>query len=85
MLHTEGWPDLQRTGRKIGRQRLRLVLEEGAIRVFENEELLYDSQKKVLQFSSAYLYLQMSSHSNYPPREVFFDDIAVRRACRAAR
>jgi len=81
LLHTEGWPDHQRAGRKIARQHIRLHLEQGVLRVFENDELLYDSRKPIVSFSAAYLYLQMSSHSNYPAREVFFDDVIVRASC----
>jgi len=28
-----------------------------------------------LEFTTAYLYLQMSSGTNYPPREVYFDNV----------
>lgn len=57
------------------------MMEGGSIQIFENDILVYKSEQSVLPFSSAFLYLQMSSHSNYRPREIFFDDILVREAC----
>lgn len=38
-LYREGWPDKQRTGRKIDRQTIRLLLDGHSIRVFENGQL----------------------------------------------
>ena len=61
-----------REGRKIGIQKVAIAVRNGAIEVWENGRCLYDSNRKVVEFDSAYLYLQMSSHSNYPPREVYF-------------
>ena len=77
-LDTDGWPDRRRGGRAIDRQRIRLVLDGGSVSLFENDALLYRSETPILTFQSAYLYLQMTSHSNYPAREVFFDDLVVR-------
>jgi hypothetical protein len=84
LLETEGWPDEQRLGRKIGRQRVRVVVDGGSLRISENGEPLYRSDGSVVPFSSAYLYLQLSSHSNYGSREVFFDDVVIREACDAS-
>jgi hypothetical protein len=81
LLETEGWPDQQRIGRKIGRQRVRVVVDGGSVRISENGDALYRSDGSVVPFSSAYLYLQLSSHSNYGSREVFFDDIVIREGC----
>lgn len=81
LLDTEGWPDQQRTGRYIERQRLRIRLTTKSIRVFENGQLKYSSDQLDLPFTSAYIYFQMSSHSNYPPREIFFDNVVVRESC----
>ena len=78
-LYDEGWPKEQRIGRKIGRQRLQFLIDPVALTAFENgAEFLKRPQHK-LTFTKAYLYLQLSSHSNYPPREIFFDDIEVKR------
>lgn len=76
-LFTEGWPREQRTGRKIGRQRVRLALAGDRLEVWENDRLLFESDERAWGFSQAYLYLQMSSHSNYSPREVYFDNVLV--------
>lgn len=77
-LHTEGWPDTDRAGRPIGLQRIEVVIgKDGAFRVLENGRVVFASEPGALSFDQAYLYLQMSSRSNYPPREVFFDNVVV--------
>lgn len=73
-LYTEGWPD-QRIGRPIGNQRIVIVTNEGRIRVSENGTEIYRSRDGALTFTSAHIYLQMSSHSNYPLRIVCFDNV----------
>ena len=75
-LLMEDWP-AQRTGREIGNQRIEIILTDAAILVSENGNVLYQSEDMVLPFSSAYVYLQMSSHSNYPFREIYFDNLIV--------
>jgi len=75
-LWTDDWPD-QKTGRSIGNQHIQIIIEEGRITVLENGNMLYSSKGPVIEFSSAFLYLQMSSHSNYPFREIYFDTISV--------
>ena len=82
-LYTEGWPDKQRTGRKIDRQTIRLLLDGHSVRVFENGQLVYSSETnqspyQPVHWSTAYLYLQQSSHSNYPERTVYFQDVTAR-------
>jgi hypothetical protein len=75
-LHDEGWPKAQRTGRVIARHRVELHLENGQWTIRENGTVLATSKEdEVLPFDEAYIYLQMSSHSNYPKREIFFDNI----------
>ena len=54
------------------------IEEDGAFDVRENGKSMYVSGEHKITFDFAYLYLQISSHSNYPPREVFFDNIEVR-------
>jgi hypothetical protein len=76
-LFTEGWPETNRRGRKITRQKVQIELLSKAVRVWENGSLMFESSERLLSFDSAFLYLQMSSHSNYPPREVYFDDVEV--------
>ena len=75
-LDAEGWPDTNREGRPIAVQRIEIRVEkDGQFRVFENGEEAYVSPPGTLKFDTAYLYLQVSSRPNYPPREVFFDNI----------
>ena len=79
-LYNEGWPQTNRGGRQIGRQDITLVIREASFEVLENGALIFESGPGELPFASAYLYLQMSSHSNYRAREVFFDDVSVTSA-----
>ena len=57
--------------------RVRIALKDSMLQVWENGKLLFEIREQALPFDRAYLYLQMSSHSNYPAREVFFDDLKV--------
>ncbi len=77
-LYTEGWPE-QRTGRHIAYQRIKIILDDKnkSLKIIENGKEIYCSLSHGLEFSSAYLYLQMSSHSNYPAREIYFDNVVV--------
>jgi hypothetical protein len=77
-LYTEGWPAEQRKGRTIGKQQVVIKLDATNIEVIENGKTWWGPKPHRLSWQQAYLYLQMSSHSNYPPREVFFDDVGVR-------
>ena len=83
LLFTEGWP-AQRIGRRIAQQRVEIHIDTKALQIFENGRLLFSSDALDLPFTDAYLYLQMSSHSNYPAREIFFDNVRVRKICAAA-
>lgn len=76
-LYTEGWPQKNRKGRSISVQTITIVIRDGSFQVFENGELRYDSNGVRLSFDSAHVYLQMSSHSNYRAREVYFDNLRV--------
>jgi len=77
--YDEGWPKEQRTGRKIGKQHIQLKLKDGGWEVHENSKLLCASgNDSKLPFKDACLYLQMTSHSNYPRREVYFDNVKVK-------
>jgi hypothetical protein len=78
-LYTEGWPETNRTGRKIGALELSIVFRGSSFEVRENGDLLFEAADTPLGFDAAHVYLQLSSHSNYPPREVFFDDVRVGR------
>ena len=75
-LYDEGWPKKQRTGRLIGKLRVEILFDRGEWKVLEDGKVLFESKEKwKLPFDKAHLYLQMSSHSNYPPREIFFDHV----------
>jgi len=75
-LYTEGWPE-QRTGRYIAYQWIKIVLDNKSLKIIENGKEIYCLQSHALEFTSAYLYLQMSSHSNYPAREIYFDNVVI--------
>ena len=75
-LYTEGWPE-QRTGRHIAYQRIRIILDNKSLKIIENGKEIYSLQSHGLVFTSTYVYLQMSSHSNYPSREIYFDNIII--------
>jgi hypothetical protein len=77
-LYTEGWPREQRTGRRLGRQQVVIKLNRETIEVIENGETWWGPTPHGLSGQKLYLYLQISSHSNYPPREIFFSRVAVR-------
>ena len=66
----QGWPV------KPGNHRIKLLLDSKDIRVWaDSKQLCYALHS--LNFISGYLYLQMSSGTNYPAREVHFDNIIV--------
>jgi len=77
ILYDEGWPEKQRTGRRVGRQTVKIRWQGDTLSLLENDQVLWETPWPCFGFPQAYLYLQMSSHSNYPPREVFFDNISV--------
>ncbi len=76
-LHTEGWPQ-ERTGRPVGYQRIVLVPDNEGITILENGSFLYYIPQNDLNLESGYLYFQLSSHSNYPFREIYIDNIIVK-------
>ena len=76
LLYDEGWPE-ERTGRKIADQHIKIILDNKSFKILENGKELYTSPSSDLSFTSAYIYLQMSSHSNYPLREIYFDNVVV--------
>lgn len=76
LLYAEGWPE-ELTGRQISNQHIKVILDNKSFKIWENYKELYGSQSHDLNFTSAYIYLQMSSHSNYPTREIYFDNVIV--------
>ena len=77
-LSTEDW--LRKgPGRNITVPKLRISLDGSALTVTEDDKRIFETKDLQLNFKQAYLYLNHSSHSNYPRREVFFDNVAVRQ------
>ncbi|MGJ0484672.1 MAG: hypothetical protein ACR65R_09070 [Methylomicrobium sp.] len=78
ILYTEGWPEANRSGRKIAQQKITFeILDQSLFRILENDQLVYESKLDKIPFRRAYLYLQVSSHSNYANRSIYFDNIQV--------
>ena len=78
-LFSEGWPTRNRLGRRIGLQNLELYISETGLELKENGESVFRSEQ-VLSFKEMYVYLFLTSHSNYGPREVYFDNVEVKKA-----
>ena len=79
-LEDEGWPHAGRAGRKIGKLRVVLFVAPGSTRFWENGEPRYQSTGPTLSAERVFLHLQISSHSNYRAREIYFDDVEVSSA-----
>jgi hypothetical protein len=72
-LFTEGWPQVRREGRPIGLQHVDIEIKDRGFVVRENGVESYVSKPdEAPAMQEAYLYLQMSTHSNYPARELYF-------------
>lgn len=79
-IYNEGWPKEQRSGRPVAAPHLAIQFDDGRWSVSEDGRKLFESTDQwKLPFAKAHLYLQMTSHSNYPPREIFFDNVEVKR------
>jgi hypothetical protein len=76
-LEDEGWPYARREGRRIGKVRMVLFVAPASTRFWENGELRHRSAGPTISAQRVFLHLQMSSHSNYRAREVYFDDVEV--------
>jgi len=79
-LCTEGWPTKQKAGRPIANQKVVIRLDRENAEVIENGSAWWGPAPHGLSLDRAYLYLEVRSHSNYPPRELFFDNIVLRPA-----
>ena len=91
VLFDDGWGEAYAKntafpGRSIGKQHIRCILSQQSITVWENGTLLcsYDFSQHAptaapLAWSTAYLYLQQSSHASYKARAVYFANIEVRQ------
>jgi len=76
ILLDEGWPR-DRTGRRIGVHSVSLLFERDRLTLQEDGEALLTAGDLDLDWGWSHLYLQQSSHSNYPLRTVYFDDVRV--------
>ena len=77
ILFNEGWPEKHRAGRPIAVQHLEIATHDGQIKILENDNIIYESKESELSFERGHLYLQMSSHSNYLAREIYFSAIRI--------
>lgn len=81
--HYTDWGPRDEQDRPIGKylapgnHSIKLILEENSLRVLEDDKEIYKLSRHALNFSTAYIYLQMSSGTNYYTREVYFDNILV--------
>lgn len=78
-LYTEGWPLKNKKGRPITVQNLTLMILDGELVVMENGQEVFRTAPVPIRFEEGFIYLQMSSHSNYPAREIYFDNVKVKR------
>jgi len=82
-LHVD-WGPRSDNGRPLGKplglssHRISLFLDKSRMRVVQDDEEIFPLTKHNLNFTTAYIYLQMSSGTNYPSREIYFDNIIVR-------
>ncbi|MGR9107741.1 MAG: hypothetical protein ACU843_12490 [Gammaproteobacteria bacterium] len=76
-IFPEGWPHGLNKGREIVRVRIEVAMRNNRIVVKEDQRMQYESEEQSLFFDSAYVYLQLSSHSNYAGREVYFDNVLI--------
>ena len=79
----EDWGARDEKGRPIGRaiggskHKISIVLDGQSVEVFEDGKVLLPLFLHDLDFTTAYVYFQMSSGTNYPSREIYFDNISV--------
>jgi len=76
-LYREGWPLVNRAGRPISAQQIEIRFRSDGFDLLENDTVIFQSQARP-PFREAYLYLLVTSHSNFPLRLVCFDDIEIR-------
>ena len=77
-LYADGWPDWNRQGRSIKRAEIDLAWQGPSLEIRENGKLVHTAAAADALFNSVYVYLQLSSHSNYLARAVYYENIRVR-------
>lgn len=60
-----------------GNHTIKIQIDNTYIQVFEDEKEIFPVSPHGMNFHSGYLYIQMSSGTNYPSREIYFDNILV--------
>ncbi|MFC2038799.1 hypothetical protein ACFLUG_03400 [Chloroflexota bacterium] len=81
-LYTD-WGPYNEDNRPVGlplgenKHRVEITLNTANLQVFQDGEELISDLEHSLNFDSGYLYLQLGSGTNYPGREVYFDNIVV--------
>jgi hypothetical protein len=76
-VYTDGWPERNKQGRRIAVQDLTLRVGDRTLEVWEGARRAWRSLPGDIDLETVHLYLQMSSHSNYPARSVYFERISV--------
>jgi len=56
---------------------MKIIVEQDTITVIENNKELVKFNKELFNSNSAFIYIQMSTGTNYPSREIYFDNISV--------
>ena len=75
VLFQEGWPEENRHGRPLALQKIEVVLKADSFEVLENGRAVFSCPERLLRLTSAHAHVMMTSHSNYPTREVSFSDV----------
>jgi hypothetical protein len=76
-LFADGWPEANRAGRPVGQAQLEVAWRAAELEIRENGRVVHVARAAEAPFAAAYVYLQMTSHSNYAERAIHFDDVLV--------
>lgn len=76
-LQDEGWPKMNRSGRRIDKRRLTFSRTPTVVEIRDDSTVV--ARAAGFEAPVLYWYLLVTSHSNYPMREIFFDRIATTR------
>ncbi len=71
-----GWPDKKDFAR-LGRVRLELELDGRRLVARMDGAEIFRTEDAGIRFDKAYLYVEASSHSNYPVRNLYVDEIEI--------
>jgi hypothetical protein len=74
-VYTEGWPDTNRTGRRIGVQEISVTVHGRALEVWEGDRAVWRSEDAAVPLPALRLGLVLSSHSNFPARAVYVERV----------